>query len=237
MKLGNKIIPAIEYLNLSKDEQENAEYYSCMYIWQMSINDTVYYGRTWKELYNFLYRIEYYSGNYKRFIYVHNLSFEFQFLRNVFQFNNVFSRKSRKVIRFELADFNMEFRCSYMLSNCALDNLSKTYKLNTKKLVGNLDYTLIRHSNTTLTDKELEYCENDCLVLYEYIKKELETYKTVKKIPLTSTGKLRKKFKEIIDKNYKYMWRTRNAININPHVYNLMLEAFARWIYTCKLVI
>lgn len=193
----------------------------------MSINDTVYYGRTWKELYNFLYRIEYYSGNYKRFIYVHNLSFEFQFLRNAFEFNNVFSRKSRKVIRFELADFNMEFRCSYMLSNCALDNLSKTYKLNTKKLVGNLDYTLIRHSKTTLTDKELEYCENDCLVLYEYIKKELETYKTVKKIPLTSTGKLRKKFKEIIDKNYKYMWRTRNSINTDPHVYNLMLEAFA----------
>lgn len=227
LKLGDRIISAIEYLNLTKDEQENAEFYSCMYIWQMSINDTVYYGRTWKELYNFLCRIEFYSGNYKRFIYVHNLSFEFQFLRNAFEFNNVFSRKSRKVIRFELADFNMEFRCSYMLSNCSLDNLSETYKLNTKKLVGNLDYTLIRHSNTFLTDSELEYCENDCLVLYEYIKKELETYETIKKIPLTSTGKLRKKFKEIIDKNYKYIWLTRNAINVNPHVYNLMLEAFA----------
>lgn len=232
LKLGDKIIPAIEYLNLSKQEQEQAEFYSCMFIWQFSIDDKVYYGRTWKEFYNFLYRIEYFSGKYKRYIFVHNLSFEFQFLRNCLEFTNVFSRKSRKVMRFELADFNMEFRCSYMLSNCALDNLSKIYKLNTKKLIGNLDYTLIRHSQTKLTDKELEYCENDCLVLYEYIKKELETYKTMKKIPLTSTGKLRKKFIEKINenfkyKNFKYINKVKKSINVNPHIYNLLLECFA----------
>ena len=39
---------------------------------------------------------------------------------------------------------------------------------------GNLDYSLIRNSKTILSDKELAYCENDCLVVYEYIKKELE---------------------------------------------------------------
>ena len=43
-----------------------------------------------------------------------------------------------------------------------------------EKLVGNLDYDLIRNSKTELTEKELKYCENDCLVIYEYIKKELE---------------------------------------------------------------
>lgn len=244
--LDNKIFKASNYLDLTKEEQERCICQSIMYIWQLGINGDVYYGRTWKELDEFLSIIEektkIKNKPIKKYIFVHNLSYEFQFLQNIFFFKNVFSRKSRKVMKFELENYNIEFRCSYYMSNCSLDRLAKTYNLPVKKLVGKLDYNKIRTPVTKLTTEELEYCENDCLVVYEYIKKELETYKTIKNLPLTSTGHVRKELKEKIEKNWKYKNKVRKSININPHVYNLLLSAFqggythASWIYASEIL-
>ena len=73
------------------------------------------------------------------------------------------------------------------MKNVKLEKIPKIYGLDTKKLVGNLDYTKPRHFETNLTKEELQYCENDCLVIYEYIKLQLKNYKSVSKLPLTST--------------------------------------------------
>lgn len=233
--LNGKQIPAIDYLKLTKDEQEQCIFMSNMYIWMMGINDVVYYGRTWDELKNFLDRIEFWTDECKKYVYVHNLAFEFQFLRNAFKFKKVFARKSRKPIMFDLADYNFKFRCTLSMSNCSLEKLPDVYKLPVKKLVGNLDYYKIRNSKTKLSDLELSYCENDCLVVYEYIKKELETYKTLKNIPLTSTGHVRNELKERVEKNWKYKWQVKRSINTDGHVYNLLLDAFQGRVHTCKL--
>ena len=56
--LNGKQMKAIDYLNLTKKEQEECQFMSCMYIWMFSINDKVYYGRTWQELYDFFEKIE-----------------------------------------------------------------------------------------------------------------------------------------------------------------------------------
>ena len=69
-----------------------------------------------------------------------------------------------------------------MMSNCSLAKLPKLFKLPVEKKVGDLDYDKIRNSKTELTEKELGYCEYDCLVLYHYIKYELQTYENVKDI-------------------------------------------------------
>ena len=42
--LDNKILPAEDYLSLSEEDRQSAIECGCMYIWQFSINDTVYYG-------------------------------------------------------------------------------------------------------------------------------------------------------------------------------------------------
>jgi hypothetical protein len=47
--LDGKQIPAIDYLKLSKEEQERCIYQANMYIWMFSIGKDVYYGRTWNE--------------------------------------------------------------------------------------------------------------------------------------------------------------------------------------------
>lgn len=240
--LNNEQIPATKYLQLSKKEQEQCNFMSTMYIWMFGINDEVYYGRTWKEFKGFLIRLENWGTDCKKYVFVHNLAYEFQFLRNMFNMKNVFARKSRKPIKFELEDFNIEFRCSYMMSNCSLEKLADVYKLDVKKLVGNLDYSLMRNSKTELTEKELAYCENDCLVVYKYILKELETYETMKSLPLTSTGHVRKELKSKIEKDYSYINKVRRSVNVDGHVYNLLIDAFAggythaNWIYADEII-
>lgn len=224
--LNNKIISASEYLNLDKKDRETAIPCACMYIWQFSINQTVYYGRTWEEFCTFLDLLEKNSPN-KKFVFVHNLSFEFQFFATQLKIKKVLSRKSRKVMSVTLEDYNIEFRCSYYMSNVSLAYLPKLFNLPVQKMVGDLDYSLIRTPATKLTDAEMGYCEHDCLVVYEYIKMELEKYKSVNHIPLTSTGKVRKELQSLVMRDYEYRRITRTAINIKPSVYNLLIEAFA----------
>ena len=117
--------------------------------------------------------------HYKKYVFIHNLSFEFQFLKCHFKFVDVLARKSRKVMRCRFEKYNIELRCSYMMSNCALKYLPNLYKLPVEKLICDLDYTKIRNDKTILTSEELKYCENDCLVVYYYIKEELKTYERV----------------------------------------------------------
>lgn len=224
--LDNQILPANAYEELDQKDKDRSIKQATMYIWQLSINADVYYGRTWNELSQFLTLIESYSPK-KKIIFVHNLSFEFQFLRTQFKIKSVTSRKSRKVMQAELEDYNITFRCSLYMTNCSLEHLPKLFNLPVAKKVGDLDYAKLRHSKTELTEKELGYCEYDCLVVYEYIKMELQTYKRVDRIPLTSTGQVRRELHEKLDKDRKYRHEVQDMYNIKPSVYNLLVQAFA----------
>ena len=241
IKLNGILYNASSYENFNEKERNSAEFYSIMYIWMFSINDKVYYGRTWDELKEFWKWIDNYIPQ-KKIVFIHNLSYEFQFLRSVFNFKDVFARTQRKVMKASLEDYNIEFHCTYFMTNISLDKLAETFKLPVKKLVGNLDYDIIRVPTTKLTQKELAYCENDCLVIYHYISLELREYISVDKIPITSTGKVRRELQQLAYKNLYYRRKTRKAINTNPHIYNLLLEAFqggythANWIYTDEIV-
>lgn len=224
--LDGQIIQASQYLDLSEPDREAALPCSCMYIWQFSINNTVYYGRTWDEFKKFLTRLEE-NCDKTKYIFVHNLSFEFQFFRSQLKIKNVLSRKSRKVMSCQLLEYNVIFRCSYYMSNVSLAYLPELFHLPVHKMVGDLDYDKLRTPATHLTDKEMGYCEYDCLVVYEYIKMELQTYGTVKKIPITSTGKVRKELQSLVMKDFKYKKITAKSINIKPSVYNMLVDAFA----------
>ena len=241
IKLNGKIYNASCYENFNSKEKENCEFYSIMYIWMFSINDKVYYGRTWDELKEFWSMIEEIIPQ-KKIVFIHNLSFEFQFLRSQFEFKSVFARTQRKVMKASLSYYNIEFHCTYLMSNISLEKLADTYKLPIKKLVGNLNYDIIRTPITKMSNKELAYCENDCLVIYHYISLELRDYARVDKIPITSTGKVRRELQQLAYKNIFYRRKIRRAINTNPHIYNLLLEAFqggythANWIYADEIV-
>ena len=239
--LNDQIFSTSEYLSLSEKDREACIPGATMYIWQFGINDTVYYGRTWEEFVSFLDRLEENSKLQKK-VFVHNLSFEFQFLRSVVKMKSVFSRISRKVMRCTLEDYHITFQCSLYLSGVKLADLPRIYDLPVQKMTGDLDYFTMRTSVTPLTEEEMGYCENDCLVLYEYIKKELITYENVFKLPLTMTGKVRRELQERLMKNHAYRNKVRKAINIKPSIYNRLLESFmggythANYIYSDEVL-
>ena len=225
LKLHGKQYKQDVYESFTQKQRDKCTFHSIMYIWMFGINDTVYYGRTWDELKAFLYKVDK-NVPEKKIVYIHNLSYEFQFLRSQFLIDDVVARTERKVMKCKLADFNFELRCSYFLSNCRLEKLPKVYNLPVQKMVGDLDYSVIRSPLTKLNEKELGYCENDCLVLYEYIKIELQSYKDLEHIPMTITGKVRNELKSLVYNNFSYLTRVRKAINTDPHVYNLLQQAF-----------
>lgn len=239
--LNNKKYSAIEYDKFTEEEKEKCIKKTCMYEWSFSVNEEVYYGRTWEEFKKFLSKL---NDNIeeKKIVFVHNLAFEFQFIKDIFNFKEVFARESHKTMYAIMTDYNIEFRCTLLMSNSALEYLPKLYKLPVEKLKGNLDYNKIRTTETKLSEEELKYCENDCLVIYYYIKEELKTYQRVDKIPRTSTGHVRKELRDLIDKDWEYKNRVKKAININPHIYNLLIEAFAggythaNWIYAGEIL-
>ena len=239
--LNGKQLKAVDYLKLNKEDREKCEYRACMYIWMFSINDVVYYGRYWDEFKMLLSEIDL-NVPERKIIFVHNLAFEFQFLKSVFHFQEVTARKSHKVMTALMRDYNIMFKCSYIMSNCALKYLPKLYQLPVKKLEGDLDYNPIRHNETELTDKEMGYCENDCLVVYHYILYELATYERVDKIPTTSTGHVRRELMQLTLNDLGYKRIVRKSINTDPIVYNRLQSCFAggythaNWIYTDEII-
>lgn len=214
-----------EYDKLSDKEKKRCIIQATMYIWQFSINDIVYYGRTWEELKIFLRRIEENVPDLK-YLWIHNFSYEFQFLKSITPISEVLARKKHKVMTSFIKDYNFKVKCSYMSSGSSLAGLTKNFNLDISKKMGDLDYSKVRHSETPLTEAELGYCEYDCLVLYKYVLKELEIYETVKNIPTTNTGKVRRELKELTRTDHKYKNYVRKSINNKPSIYNLLIEIF-----------
>lgn len=167
-----------------------------MYLWSFCINGGVIQGRTWDEwvmLCQFL--VQYYdlSQNKRLIIFCRNLETEFQFMRGWFSWASVFAVKERRPVYAVTTD-GIEFRCSYILSGESLKASGeklRTYKV--RKLVGDLDYSLYRHSKTPLTDNERAYAINDVRVDVAYIAEKMEEVDYyITRLQLTNTGYVRK---------------------------------------------
>lgn len=200
---------------------------ACLYIWQFGVNDSVYYGRTKEELVDFLH-VLFDNREEKAVVWIHNLAFEFEFLQDTLKFCDVFARKKHAALRCGSQIFNnLEFRCSLTLSNSSLAGLTDNFNLSIKKAAGDLDYNKIRTPRTPLTDLELYYCEMDCLVLYEYIKHELNEYGSFYNFPMTATGKVRRELRQRIENNKDYHWTTVNATEGTTELYNILMSCYA----------
>lgn len=169
---------------------------ACMYIWQFGFNGSVIYGRTWDEFFLFLEEIRQVlklSNTLRMICYVHNLSYEFQWIKKYFEWDKVFALKKRKVLVAGHYGLGIEFRCSYLLANASLvhvgEKMLTKYKIS--KLVGQLDYKKIRSSNTPILSNELDYCLNDVRVVMSFIQEKIENDGGIGRIPLTNTGYVR----------------------------------------------
>jgi len=205
----------IETTNLPELEQ------SVMYIWQLQLDDVTVIGRTWEEFTDLLTRISSYMkrGTYL-VIFVHNLSFEFSFLKAWLDFSHVFCMDSRKVLKAECLK-HFEFRCSYIHSNMSLSKYLENMGVPDQKL-HNFDYKKRRFSDTELSDEELQYCINDVKGLVEAIKVEMEKDgDNLYTFPLTATGYVRRDAREAL---HSCTWL--HSIQPDFHLYELLRYAF-----------
>ena len=201
---------------------------SVMYIWQWAFGpDTVVIGRTWDDFTAFKDMIvEALGPTEKLLVYVHNLSFEFQFLKGIYSFadKDVFALDNRKVLRCEM-DGKIEFRCSYLQTNMSLSEFTDKMGAEHAKLSGiEFDYSKIRYPWTPLSDREMQYCVNDVVGLVEAMSIQMahdkDNYYTV---PMTSTGYCRRDAKKAMRQVY-HGWLTDQLPTL--HLYQMCREAF-----------
>ena len=211
------------------------------YLWCIAVYDQIYYGRTWQD---FMYFLKILSDglqlNDKRIlvIYVHNLSYEFQFMRKLYDWDKVFALSERKVI-YARTVTGIEFRCSYLQSNSNLAMLGDKLRNPVPKLVGDLDYNILHTPDTPLTDQELQYAYNDVLIVTQYIKECIEDEGNIYSIPMTKTGYVRRYMKtaclygdhpedpyERLDQYLRYT-SLMKRLTLSTHEYMMLKRAFA----------
>lgn len=177
----------------------------------------------WKELIRQMSDMFLLSRGNRLVCYVHNLPYEFQFMRNFFHIEQVFASAPRKVIK--CYALGVEFRCSYKLTNMGLDRFTKSMKVKHGKLSGEeFDYNKLRLPNTTLLPRELQYIYNDVAGLYEAISLKMKKdNNTVATIPLTSTGYIRRELRQAMivnPKNRQRFLKTR----LSGYTYGLLRD-------------
>lgn len=214
---------------------KNKDKCACMYNWQSSINGTVFMGRTWDEFIEYCHILSCFfelDTSKRLIIWVHNLSFEYQWMRKYFVWSQVFSSKQRKVIYAVTSD-GIEFRCSYIMSQMSLSKMAEsvtTYKM--QKMVGDLDYNLLRTSVTTLDDTELGYCVMDVQIIVAYIDEQIKIYGNIHDLPLTNTGRVRTFVRSMCQgplsnggfRSYRDLM---NSLRLSVDEYNVLKESYS----------
>lgn len=216
-------------IETSTIEKTDGTFEGFMYHWQVCIDGYVCFGRSWKEFLTFLRKMNRALKNYdemhKLVCYIHNFSYEFQFLYSWIKLTDVFAIDKRKPLKAISKDFNIEFRCSYLLSNMNLKKfIENTPNAHYYKGSGDLDYKKVFTPKTSLTMSELGYCYNDVMGLYEaiiYLLKE----DTLTTIPLTSTGYVRRECRHNMRKNKKNRKQFLD-LKLDDKLYQLCKDAF-----------
>ena len=186
----------IETTNMDDLEQ------SFMFLWQwhfrsLSSGEMItVYGRMWEEWYDCCDTIcGVIPPDHAIVVLDHNLSFEFQFIREyvAFQPEDIFAIDNREILKCTV--FNkLEFRCTQHHSNTSLKVYLDKWKVEHRKLSGDeFDYNKIRYPWTELTEEELRYGLHDVIGLVEAYIAEMEYWHdTLYTVPMTSTGYVRR---------------------------------------------
>lgn len=200
-----------------------------MYHWQFGIGELVTYGREWHEFITFinvLTKVLRLGVDRRLVVYVHNLPYEFQFIRKLFDWEKVFLLEDRKPVYARTG--GVVFRCSLKLSGGkSLANVGRDLVSHSvRKMTGDLDYEVLRTPLTPLTDEEKLYCENDIRVLLAYIAEKIEQDGDITRIPLTNTGYVRNYCRKECYSRYKRYRQIMDELVLEPDEFSQLKRAF-----------
>lgn len=177
-----------------------------LYIWMFRIGDPLskrtefFYGRDTLILSDFLSGLSdaLSLGKSLVYIYVHNLSFDLEFIRDRLDITAELHSAAHEPF-FVRDRRGFEFRDSLKLSGgMRLQKIGEDLNNGLVKLCGDLDYDLIRTPHTPLNEKEMGYCQGDVDVLASYIAREMQRYNGLNHVPLTNTGRVRRHAADVI---------------------------------------
>lgn len=222
-------VPCAFDIEVSSFYNDEGEKQASMYVWQFGILNWVTYGRTWDEFVNFMEILSYVlelSEKQRLVVYVHNLAYEWQFMRKLIQWDKVFLLEERKPVYAIWGGF--EFKCSLKLSSKSLEKVGDDLvKYKAHKHVGDLNYQWNRFHSTPLTEEELGYCEADIRVLLAYIQEKIESDGAICYIPLTNTGYVRNYCRKECFRRYKSYRRLMEILTLDPDEYAQLKRGFA----------
>lgn len=209
-----------------------------MYVWQLAIDEDVVIGRTWSQFVQMLARLQNVFNCYNNrylIIYVHNLTYEFQFMRRWLTWKDVFALDNRVVVS-ATTDMNIIFRCSFKLSGYSLATVAKNLNIShLEKLSGYLSYTEMRHGETDLNEDEIAYCINDVLIVTAYISEQIISWGGIANIPLTQTGAIRRVTRKNCFKYSRYKWFIKKLTFQIPE-YELVRKAYSGGFVHCNVM-
>ena len=269
------------WYRLKPERFKEATPVSLMYVWQVAVETTVtnepvvFMGRTWEDFRKFLDELSdnmkllsaklpvnstgfiRQSGIRKAYnhplvhIYIHNLGFEFQHIRNVFDpdqlCGKVFARSPRKPMRVKIQDngITLCFNDTLVLTQKSLKNWCKDANLTVKKLEEPRDYYLpVRTPETPLKQEEIDYSINDVVCMVYGIQKYRDKYGSLANIPMTQTGEVRRKCMAEVAEKVK-SWSDRCRQVTASYTFDLFIDIYkcfaggwthANAFYTKKLV-
>ena len=164
-------------------------------------------------------------GGDKICIFVHFLSYEYQFIKDYFKWTNILCTAQRQIIAAETE--YLVFRCSNKLSNQKLEKFLKNENVPKEYQKTNMDYLKERYPWTEITEDEYIYCKNDVVGLHLAMERRISkcANKDINFLPLTSTGYVRKVCRKAINESkYNRSRFKREALDLDT--YNMNHDAF-----------
>lgn len=210
---------------------DEGEKRAVVYSYALAIDDTIYHTRSADEFFPLLEKIAAemeLSLDRRLVIYVHNLAYEWQFIKHYMTWESAFAISSdRRIVR-AVSKLGIEFRCSYVLTNKPLAAVGKD--VGVQKMVGDIDHTLIRNSITPLSDEEMGYIDNDVRILIEFERQALaqeggSIEQALRSIPITKTGYVRRRMRKaaLADPEYEQLI---SELTLTEETYTLARHSF-----------
>ena len=158
-------------------------------------------------------------------VFVHFLSYEFQFIKSLFNWTNILARDERRIISGETDDFI--FRCSFFLSNMSLRKFLESEDVPEEYQKTDLDFTVRRFPWTELTEQEKIYMRNDVIGLHLALQRRIRDCRNqdINFLPYTSTGYVRRMCRKAMYTNYKNILDFRED-QLTFECFELMESAF-----------
>lgn len=182
-----------------------------VYQWAFTYGEYLVYGRKPSELMDCFKKIVAVNGlgrfkvwgkedeyiNKRLVVFIHNLSYDYEYLkawlRQTFPDGeeSAIAVAAHKLIVYETQ--GIQFRCSFRLTQKSLDSWAKAMNAKNRKLVGAIDYDVIRYQDTELTETDWDYMFMDVLTLEECVNLQMQIHgDDITSIPYTITGYVRR---------------------------------------------